>query len=263
MKQVSPIKKFYHDVLFMASARQNKGKVFYINPTQFKILLKLVHYEKTDENITYQNKDIAKHIYLAESTVKDAIEEIRKMGYITSESKKYNNRLGFKSKRTINLDWDFIQKLYDEYILPNSKIDTSLSTPIEIISETSIIATDEIDPVIIEEIIVPLEFEKLPSTSEVKPTIAVEEITPHTEVAKVTIDKTMTEETLLKTEIKSDKKIREELEERFDIVKRKMAKKNQFERYNEIIELEKISDQYTSDEINYFLDNYENKKEDN
>ncbi|WP_367752495.1 hypothetical protein [Flavobacterium sp. WC2430] len=259
MKQFSQIKKFYHDVLFMASARQNKGKVFYINPTQFKILLKLVHYEKTDDNITFQNKDIAKHIYLAESTVKDAIEEIRKMGYITSESKKYNNRLGFKSNRTINLDWDFIQKLYDEYILPNSKIDTSLSTPIEIISETSIIAIDEIDSVIIEEIINPLKFEKLPSTFEVKPPIAVEEITPHTEVAKVTIDKTMTEETLLKTEIKSDKKIREELEERLDKVKRKMAKNNQFEDYKDIFEMEKRSDEYSAEDLIFFLDLYENK----
>lgn len=259
MKQDLPINKFYHDVLFMASARQNKGKVFYINPTQFKILLKLVHYEKKDDNITFQNKEIAKHIFLAESTVKDAIEDIRKMGYITSESKKYNNRLGFKSNRTINLDWDFIQKLYDEYILPNSAIDITSSTQTEIISETSIVATDEIDPVIIEEIIDPLKFEKLPSTDGVKLTIAVEEITPHTEVPKVTIGKTMTEETLLKTEIKSDKIIREELEERLDKVKRKMAKNNQFEYYTDILEIEKTSNEFSLEELFFFLDSYENK----
>ena len=262
MKQKLSIKQTYHDVLFMASSHQNKEKKFHINPTQFKIILKLIQYEKTDKNITYQNKHIAKHIYQAESTVKDAIEEIRNKGYITSVLNHYNNRLKFATKRTINLNWDFIQKLFDEYILPNSAIDTSLSTPKEIISKTSIIDTDEIDPVIIEDIIDPLKFEKVPSTI-VKILRTKEEITTTTEVAPVTINKILIEETLLMTEVNSDKKIREELEERFDIVKRKMAKNNQFERYNEIIDLEKISDQYTSDEINYFLDNYENKKEDN
>ncbi|MBP2284769.1 hypothetical protein H4V97_003092 [Flavobacterium sp. CG_23.5] len=262
MKQDLQVKKFYHDVLFMASARQNKGKVFHINPTQFKILLKLVHYEKMDKNITFQNKDIAKHIYLAESTVKDAIEEIRKMGYITSELKKYNDRLGFKSKRTINLDWDFIQKLYDEYILTNSKIDITSSIPTEILSKTAIIDSDEIDPVITAEIIEPLKFEKLTSTTD-KTLSTQEEITTVTEVAPVTNNKISTEETLLLTEVKSDKKIKEELEERFDIVKRKMAKNKHYEDYNDITEMEKISDQYSPEDLNLFLDRYENKKEDN
>lgn len=263
MKQKLSIKQTYHDVLFMASSHQNKGEKFHINPTQFKIILKLIQYEKTDKNITFQNKDIAKHIFQAESTVKDAIEEIRNKGYITSVLNHYNNRLKFATKRTINLNWDFIQKLFDEYVLKDSNIETTSSTPKENISETSIIATDEIDPVIIEEIMDPLKFEKLPSTDGVKLNIAVEEIAPNTEVPKVTIGKTMTEETLLKTEIKSDKIIREELEERLDKVKRKMAKNNQFEYYTDILEMEKASDEFSLEDLNLFLNNYENKKEDN
>lgn len=250
MKQKLSIKQTYHDVLFMASSHQNKGEKFHINPTQFKIILKLIQYEKTDKNITFQNKDIAKHIYQAESTVKDAIEEIRNKGYITSVLNHYNNRLKFATKRTINLNWDFIQKLFDEYILPNSAIDTSLSTPKEIIIDTPILTIDEINPIIIidqptEPVLVP----QTPSTTIVIPSLALEEVTTNTVVTPVADDKIVTEETPLKTEIKSDKIIRQVLNERLDIVLEET--KNHGIVLEEKVNYEEITDK----EIRHYLDN--------
>lgn len=249
MKQKLSIKQTYHDVLFMASSYQNKGEKFHINPTQFKIILKLIHYEKTDKDITFQNKDIAEHLYLAESTVKDAIEEIRKMGYITSVLNHYNNRLKFATKRTINLNWDFLESLYNEYITKDSNIKVTSPTPKEIIIDTPILTIDEINPIIIEQPTEPVLVPKIPSTTIVIPSLALEEVTTNTEVTPVADDKIVTEETLLKTEIKSDKIIRQVLDERLDIVLE--------ETKNDVIVLEeKVNDEEITDkEIRHYLDN--------
>ena len=107
------IKNTYYDALFFASADFNKNKSFYLTPAEFKVMIKLIHYGDTYSDITFQNKDIAKHTFLAERTVKNTCESLAKNGFINSERDIYNNRLGYASKRTITINWTFIQTLDD------------------------------------------------------------------------------------------------------------------------------------------------------
>lgn len=111
MKQ--SIKNTYYDALYFASADFNKKKSFYLSPSDFKVIIKLIHYGDTYADITFQNKDIAKHTFLAESTVKDICESLRRKNYITSQRDIFNNRLGYASKRTIIINWDMIQSIDD------------------------------------------------------------------------------------------------------------------------------------------------------
>ncbi len=115
MKTDLSIKQTYHDALFFASSKKlNSKQLYYLEPSEYKVLIKLIHYSSTHEDITFQNKDIALHVFLAERTVKNSIEVLARKGYIQSESDKFNNRLGWKSKRTISINWDFIQSISDK-----------------------------------------------------------------------------------------------------------------------------------------------------
>lgn len=105
MKTIDSIKTTYHDALFFASAPSNKKENFYLTPSEFKVLIKLMMYQRKNEKITYQNKTIAEHIFLAETTVKDAMEALARMGYISTELDVFNNGIGFKSKRIIKINW--------------------------------------------------------------------------------------------------------------------------------------------------------------
>jgi len=107
------IKEMYHDALFYASSPFNQSNDFYITPSEFKVLIKLIHYSKTYDDITFQSKDIAKHTFLAEQTIKNSISSLLVKGYITSELNKFNNRLGWATKRTININWNKIQEVLD------------------------------------------------------------------------------------------------------------------------------------------------------
>lgn len=118
MKPNLTIKETYHDALYFASSRTNKKEYYFLDTAEFKTLLKLIQYDRTYFEITFQNKDIAKHTYLAETTVKDTLESLKRKGYINSERDVYNNRLGYKSKRTITINWELIQKIFD---ITNSK----------------------------------------------------------------------------------------------------------------------------------------------
>ncbi len=113
------IKEKYHDALYFASSEKlNSKQPFYLTPSQYKILEKLIHYCTKHNETTFQNKDIALHVYLSETTVKDSIEALARKGYIKSESDKFNNRLGWKSKRTITINWEFIQEILNKSKLP-------------------------------------------------------------------------------------------------------------------------------------------------
>jgi DNA-binding MarR family transcriptional regulator len=122
------IKKTYHDALFFASSPSNKKENFYLTPSEFKVLIKLMVYQRNNSDITYQNKTIAEHIFLAESTVKDAMEALARMAYISTELNVFNNGLGFKSKRTVRINWKRIEeidnKIPTEKEAPESKIPT-------------------------------------------------------------------------------------------------------------------------------------------
>ncbi|RTZ03256.1 hypothetical protein [Flavobacterium sp. GSP6] len=67
-------------------------------------------------------------------------------------------------------------------------------------------------PAMVKTTIDSLKVAKLLDANIVTPIMATEEITTSKEVVPVTINKIVTEETPLKTEVKRDKKIKEELE---------------------------------------------------
>ena len=111
MRTLESIKTTYHDALFFASAPSNKKENFYLTPSEFKVIIKLMMYQRKNADITYQNKTIAEHIFLAESTVKDAMEALVRMSYISTELDVFNNGLGFKSKRTVKINWKRILEI--------------------------------------------------------------------------------------------------------------------------------------------------------
>ncbi len=123
------IQKIYNDALFYASAPFNKNEVFYLTPSEYKVLIKLIHYSTSYEDITFQNKDISTHIFLSELTVKDSIEALLNKNYITSSRDIFNNRLGFKSKRTIYINWDTIKEIAElarKYERPTSTAEANI-----------------------------------------------------------------------------------------------------------------------------------------
>ncbi|UPT70222.1 MAG: hypothetical protein M0D53_14110 [Flavobacterium sp. JAD_PAG50586_2] len=105
MPNTLTIQQTYHDALNYASASINKKNKFYITPSEHKVLIKLIHYSKTYNDITFQNIHIAKHLFLAESTVKDSLESLNRKNFIRTELDIFNNRLGYKSRRTIYINW--------------------------------------------------------------------------------------------------------------------------------------------------------------
>lgn len=119
MKPELTIKETYHDALLFASSeinREDKKKNrtnFFLTFAEYKVLHKLIHYGNTYPEITFQNKDIAKHTFLAETTVKDVIESLRRKGYINSQGDVFNNRLGYATKRTIWINWILIESIYN------------------------------------------------------------------------------------------------------------------------------------------------------
>jgi hypothetical protein len=142
------IKKTYHDALFFASSPSNKKENFYLTPSEFKVLIKLMMYQRNNSDITYQNKTIAEHIFLAESTVKDAMEALARMAYISTELDVFNNGLGFKSKRTVRINWKRIQeidnKISTENEAPESKITTQPIPEVQVEEKVAVIKDNEI-----------------------------------------------------------------------------------------------------------------------
>ncbi len=113
------------DALFFASAASTEKQDWHLSPANFKIILKLIHYSSTYDDITFQNKDIAKHLFMSERTIKNSLEYLSKVGYITTKRDIFNTRLGFKSKRTIYINWDKIEEVF------NKINDDTLHVPLE------------------------------------------------------------------------------------------------------------------------------------
>ncbi|TRX34940.1 hypothetical protein FNW52_12420 [Flavobacterium sp. ZT3R18] len=108
MKQ---IQQTYHDALFYASATINKNTDFYLTSSDYKVLIKLIHQSTMYSEITIQNDTIAKYIWLGETTVRDSIKSLIRMKYIETKGQVFNNRGGYKSKRTISINWNKLSEI--------------------------------------------------------------------------------------------------------------------------------------------------------
>lgn len=107
------IQDTYHDALFFASSRINVKQRFYLKPSEYKLLIKLIHYSKTYKEITYQIKNIAKHTFMDECTIKDCLEALKRKGYISIKKDVYHQHLGYASKVTRYINWGFISDVAD------------------------------------------------------------------------------------------------------------------------------------------------------
>lgn len=117
MKQLT-IKQTHHDSLFFASAKINEKKNFYLRFEEFKLLLKLIHYESDKQPIiTWQSVQIAKHLITTVCAVDKNIQRLKQKGYIYVTTKQMS---GKAKTRSIRINWNMIESidlLYKEWIL--------------------------------------------------------------------------------------------------------------------------------------------------
>jgi len=109
MKKKYSIKSTYSDALYWATSTQSKDKGYHLTRTQEAILRKLIHYAHSHEKITYSNVIIAQHTFSGEETIRKAIPELAKKGYISKAIIKIVDSGKFITRRTILIKWDFLE----------------------------------------------------------------------------------------------------------------------------------------------------------
>lgn len=125
------IKNTYYDALNFASATFNEKEGFAITPAQLKVMYKLIHYSKDNEVITWQSKQIAKHICTPEISVNKSIQRLKQKGYISVITKQMS---GTAKTRSIKINWTLIEqmdKMYQEWLTNDSIIEVEPKVVIE------------------------------------------------------------------------------------------------------------------------------------
>lgn len=116
--KTTTIKNTYYDALFFASATQNEGKPFHVTPAQFKVLLKLIHYDSSEKYITWSSENIGKHICIPSvGSVDKAIQRLKAKGYIHTFTSQVSPTV---KRRTITINWDLIESIdtmYQEWLI--------------------------------------------------------------------------------------------------------------------------------------------------
>ena len=132
------IKETYSDVLFWVTSPMSKGKNYHLTFNQEKVLSKLIHYTNRGVNryLHYSNESISSHTYISEVYLKKIIPQLNKLGYISISNKKHWNDGEFKTSRTIEVNWDFIETIVQD--LPKVK-------PIKEIEEVTLDSNEEIE----------------------------------------------------------------------------------------------------------------------
>lgn len=126
------IKKHYHDALYWATSPQSKGKNYHLTRLQESVLRKLIHYDSSDPKISYSSSTISEHIHLSESQIEKIIPQLTKIGYIkTITFKVHSSNEGYKSRRIINIEWDFIKRVLNERPQPEPRKKVSKVDEIE------------------------------------------------------------------------------------------------------------------------------------
>lgn len=110
-----PIQKKYFDILAFSTSPINRKKTYFIGYPELLVLQKLIHYDSSNKNITYTNKEIGKHLFRKERDIENIITRLKKKGFICTESATIvNGHNSINKKRTINIIWDFFQSILDE-----------------------------------------------------------------------------------------------------------------------------------------------------
>lgn len=115
MTKQKNIKQTYADALFWAMSPKSKGQPYHITRTQESILRKLIHYDASNPKITYSNELIGQHTFIESSTIEKVIPALTNKQYIKTITYQINDGSGkITSRRTININWDFIHGVLAE-----------------------------------------------------------------------------------------------------------------------------------------------------
>lgn len=110
-----PIQKKYFDILAFSTSPINSKKTYFIGYPELLVLQKLIHYDSSNKNITYTNKEIGKHLFRKERDIENIITRLKKKGFIYTESATIiNGHNSINKKRTITIIWEFFQSILDE-----------------------------------------------------------------------------------------------------------------------------------------------------
>ena len=132
------IKQTYHDALYFAVAKINKQADFALTPIQKNIIEKMIHYEKKYPEITFKNSTIAEHLFSSELSVKDAIEDLYRKGYLSHSNVLHTNYGYLAKSRVITINWNRLQEVLD--LIPTKEASKpSKSVPNEVKVETEVV----------------------------------------------------------------------------------------------------------------------------
>jgi DNA-binding MarR family transcriptional regulator len=106
------IQKTYFDALFYASSTDTTKQEFHIDCVQFKLMLKLIHYDAKENYITWQSENISKHISIPIGSIDKAIQRLNKKGYIKVVIKQIDYT---HKKRTITINWEKLSEIDELY----------------------------------------------------------------------------------------------------------------------------------------------------
>lgn len=130
------IKNTFYDALYFASSTQTKNENFHISKLDMTTLIKLIHYDSSNEKITYSDLVIAEHLFSSPREVNKSIQRLKKAGFINTINSIISGGQGVIAKRRIiKIQWNEIQLINDS-IPNNKKEETKGVMPIILTGET-------------------------------------------------------------------------------------------------------------------------------
>lgn len=119
------IKETYHDALFFATATINENKKFHLPLSELRVLEKLIHYSKKQENITWSSDNISKHIFTTPTAIDKIIQRLKKKGFINVSTTQVFEKV---KSRTIFINWDILEKINQLALDYNKLIESEFKT---------------------------------------------------------------------------------------------------------------------------------------
>lgn len=149
MSKTTTIQNTYNDALYYATASINEKKDFHLMPSEYRLLLKLIHYSSIQANITWSSENISKHLFTSITSIDKSIQRLKQKGYINVSTLQKAEKI---KSRTIFINWEkikIINKMVIEYRTDN-KIEIKIKSEIaqEVVQIVS--ANIEVEPEIIE-----------------------------------------------------------------------------------------------------------------
>lgn len=129
MSKTTTIQNTYNDALNFATASINEKKDFHLMPSEYRLLLKLIHYSSTQANITWSSENISKHLFTSITAIDKSIQRLKQKGYINVSTLQRAEKI---KSRTIFINWEkikIIDKMVIEYRIDN-KIDMKITSEI-------------------------------------------------------------------------------------------------------------------------------------